>query len=408
MLFFPRMLRIGDEAQARREILRVGADPSEAQRMAGAMIRRLVKVSRVHCRAADILKQEMLALGGDAAVATAKNFCAFPETDVILIGSLEELRILCGRLQDQPFGLSALAGEISALLRNRDCRPQHLEGRSTRLHLDRPLIMGILNVTPDSFSDGGRYISRERALARAREMAAEGADIIDIGGESTRPGSDPVSVQEEMDRVVPLVQAIRAEIDLPLSVDTTKSAVAREAAAAGADFINDISGLRFDSEMAAVAAASGAGLFLMHTRGRPAQMQADTFYGDLVGEIAAYLKEGMDLALTAGVPESKLALDPGIGFGKSKAGNLEILRRLPEFQSLGRPILLGTSRKGFIGRVLDQPDPDQRLYGSLATVALGVEMGAGIFRVHDVGPARETALMAWAVCRGGEEAAESK
>ncbi|MEJ2698085.1 MAG: dihydropteroate synthase [Desulfuromonadales bacterium] len=404
MGFAPRLLWIEDEARAREEILLVGADPVGADRMASKMVRRLVKLSKVPCRAANILKQEMLALGGDAAVARGSVACALPETDVILIGSVKKLRILCSRLLDQPFGLSALAGELSALLQNLDRPPQHLEGRSCRLVLDRPRIMGILNVTPDSFSDGGRYASLERALDRARELAAEGADLIDIGGESTRPGSQPVSPQEETDRVVPVIEGIRREIDLPLSVDTTKGAVALAAVGAGADFINDVSGLRFDPQMAKAAAACGAGLFLMHTRGRPAEMQLDTTYRDMVGEVVAYLKESMEQALAAGVPEAKLAVDPGIGFGKSPAGNLEILRRLREFQSLGRPILLGTSRKGFIGQVIGQPVPDQRLYGTLATVALGVERGAGIFRVHDVRPARETALMAWAVCRGEEEA----
>ena len=404
MPFAPRLLWIEDEGRAREEILLVEADPVGAERMAAKMVRRLVKLSNVPCRTANILEQEMLTLGGDAAVARGSVACALPETDIILIGSVEKLRILCSRLSEQPFGLSALAGELSALLQNLDRPPQYLEGRSCRILLDRPRIMGILNVTPDSFSDGGRYATRECALDRARELAAEGADLIDIGGESTRPGSGPVSVQEETDRVAPVIELIRREMDLPLSVDTTKGAVALAAVEAGADFINDVSGLRFDPQMAAAASDCGAGLFLMHTRGRPAEMQRDTSYRDLVGEVMVYLKEGMDKALAAGVPEAKLAVDPGIGFGKSQAGNLEILRRLREFQSLGRPILLGTSRKGFIGQIVDQPLPDQRLYGTLATVALGVEGGAGFFRVHDVRPAREAALMAWAVCRGSEEA----
>lgn len=275
---------------------------------------------------------------------------------------------------------------------------QFLEGRVCRLDLDRPLIMGALNITPDSFFDGGRYFSLETALRKGVEMAKEGADIIDVGGESTRPGALSVPCQEELDRVVPLIEALRKELDLPLSVDTTKSVVAKEAVAAGTDFINDVSGLRFDPGMAATVAASGAGLFLMHTRGRPHEMQKDTCYHDLMGEIIAYLRESTDRAVAAGVPEHKLAVDPGIGFGKNTAGNLEILRRLRELQSLGRPVLLGTSRKSFIGKVLGQPDPDQRLFGTLATIALGVDRGVKIFRVHDVRPAKEAALMSWAVC----------
>ncbi len=259
--------------------------------------------------------------------------------------------------------------------------------------------MGILNITPDSFSDGGRYRSLENALCRGLELAAEGADLIDVGGESTRPGAAPVSAQEEIDRVVPVIEALRRESALPLSVDTTKAAVARAAVAAGAEFINDVSGLQFDPEMAGAAAASGAGLFLMHTRGRPERMQQDTRYADLLGEVVNYLWQAVDQAVAAGIPAEKLAVDPGIGFGKDVQGNLELLRRLPELQSLGRPVLLGTSRKGFIGQITDQPDPQQRLAGTLATVALGVAGGARIFRVHDVRPAREAALMALAVCR---------
>ena len=260
--------------------------------------------------------------------------------------------------------------------------------------------MGILNVTPDSFYDGGRHTGVEAALVRARQLAAEGADLIDIGGESTRPGAVAVSVEEELERVVPVVERLQRDLPLPLSVDTSKSAVARAAIAAGADFVNDISGLTFDPEMAAAVAAGGAGLFLMHTRGRPETMQAETRYDDLVGEVGAWLAGQLAVAEAAGIPRQNLAIDPGIGFGKGVAGNLELLRRLGEFHRFGRPLLLGTSRKSFIGRVLGQSDPAQRLAGSLATIALGVAQGAQLFRVHDVAPSREAALIAWAVARG--------
>lgn len=399
MPFTPRLLWVEDEEDARSEILRLGADPAGAERMAAKMVRRLVKLTGVPCRAANILKQEMLSLGGDAAVARGSVACTVADTDVILIGSLKKLRLLSRRLVHQPFGLAELAGELTALLQRLDLPRRELFGRSCRLDLERPLIMGVLNVTPDSFSDGGRYTSLERALQRGREMAEAGADMIDVGGESTRPGAEAVLPEEEAERVVPVIEALRREVGLPLSIDTSKAGVARAAVAAGADFINDISGLRFDPQMAETAAESGAGLFLMHTRGRPDRMQQDTGYDDLVGEVLACLQQSVDEALAAGVAEDKVAVDPGVGFGKSPEGNLEILRRLREFQSLGRPLLLGTSRKSFIGKVLDQPDPERRLFGTLATVALGVERGANIFRVHDVRPAKETALTAWAVCR---------
>jgi dihydropteroate synthase len=277
-----------------------------------------------------------------------------------------------------------------------------LAGRSCRLVLDRPHVVGILNVTPDSFSDGGLFCDVEQALKQGLRMAADGADLIDVGGESTRPGADRVSEQEELDRVIPVIEMLRRELDLPLSIDTTKSAVARGAVAAGADFINDISGLTFDMQMAEVVADSGAGLFVMHTSGRPDVMQRNTSYADVVTDVIAELRRSMEAAETAGVAHDKIAVDPGIGFGKDLAGNLELLRRMADLTELGRPIMLGTSRKSFIGRVLAQNDPAERLAGTLATIALGYAGGARLFRVHDVAAARQAALMAQAVCLGAE------
>ena len=257
--------------------------------------------------------------------------------------------------------------------------------------------MGVLNVTPDSFSDGGRYIDPQRAVQQGLAMVHEGAGLLDIGGESTRPGALTVSVDEELERVVPVIEALRQETDLPISIDTNKAAVAREAITVGANFINDISGLTFDSKMAEVAAETSAGLFLMHTRGRPKVMQQDTAYQSLREEVYAGLQGSVDAALAAGISADRLAVDPGIGFGKSAVGNLELLHHLDELHRLGCPILLGTSRKSFLGQVLQQDDPVQRLSGTLATVALGVERGVQLFRVHDVLAAHDAALVAWAV-----------
>lgn len=275
-----------------------------------------------------------------------------------------------------------------------------LRGRGCILTLDRPRIMGILNVTPDSFSDGGRYNRLDTALRHAETMAADGADIIDVGGESTRPGAAAVSEEVELDRVIPVVEALRRHFDIPLSVDTSKAAVAREALACGAAWINDVSGLTFDPQMAPTVAAAGGGLFVMHTRGTPATMQNETGYDDLIGEVRTFLLAAAAAARAAGIDREALAVDPGIGFGKDQAGNLEILRHLDVFAALGYPLLLGTSRKRFIGAILDRPEADNRLYGTLATVALGVAAGAMIHRVHDVGPARDVALMSWAILHG--------
>lgn len=274
---------------------------------------------------------------------------------------------------------------------------QILRGRRHSLVLDRPRIMGILNVTPDSFSDGGRYRTVDAALFRAETMVAEGVDLIDIGGESTRPGVEEVPAELELERVAPVVEALRRSFDLPLSIDTTKSAVADATLAVGADFINDISGLSFDPDLAQKVAKHGGGLFVMHTSGRPAVMQTLTVYSDIMAEISASLSASVAQALAAGISREALAVDPGIGFGKDVDGNLEILRRLDELRVFGLPVLLGTSRKSFIGKVLNISTPDERLYGTLATVALGVAAGAAIFRVHDVRAARETALMAAAI-----------
>jgi dihydropteroate synthase len=261
--------------------------------------------------------------------------------------------------------------------------------------------MGVLNVTPDSFYDGGLHLNPDSALRKAHEMVTEQVDIIDVGGESTRPGAAQVSEAEEIDRTCRIIEQLVREVDVPLSIDTSKTAVAVAALAAGADFINDISGLQFDSGMAAAVASSGSGLFLMHTRGRPEQMQQDTRYTDLIGEVKASLRESASDAMLAGVPREKIALDPGIGFGKDAAGNLKLLNHLDDLLELGFPLLLGTSRKSFIGKVLHQQTPAERLNGTLATVALGVERGAMVFRVHDVKPAREVALMAWAIKTAG-------
>jgi dihydropteroate synthase len=396
-VFAPRLLCLASEEELRREALGIGAELPDAAQFAADATRRVVRLSGVPARLAARLRQELQALGGEA-VAAAGSTTA---TDVLLVGTPQVLALLRERLAAAAGQAAELADALAMLQRNLERPPDFLSGRSCRLSLGRPLIMGILNVTPDSFSDGGRYQSLDAAVRRGLELAAEGADLIDVGGESTRPGAAAISAQEEMDRVAPVIEALRRELALPLSVDTSKAAVARAAMTAGAEFINDISGLRFDPEMAATAATTGAGLFLMHTRGRPEQMQQDTKYADLLGAVIDYLRDALQQAVAAGVSEEKLAVDPGIGFGKSVEGNLELLRRLPELLSLGRPVLLGTSRKGFIGRVVGQAVPEQRFAGTLATVALGVARGAHIFRVHDVRSAREAALMAWAVCRGG-------
>lgn len=263
----------------------------------------------------------------------------------------------------------------------------------------RTCIMGILNVTPDSFADGGRYLDPDRALGRAERMAEEGADIIDVGGESTRPagpygeGAGPVSADEEVRRTAPVVEKIAAKLDLPISIDTTKAEVARQALAAGAAVVNDISALRFDPRMAETVAEAGAAVVLMHMKGTPKTMQANPTYGDLLGEIAAFLSERRDAACAAGIGRQQVILDPGLGFGKRFAHNFELIARLSAFHALDCPLLVGPSRKSFVGAALNLP-PAERLEGTLAALAFCVAGGAHILRVHDVRAARRAIRVA--------------
>ncbi len=260
----------------------------------------------------------------------------------------------------------------------------------------RPLIMGVLNVTPDSFSDGGRYVEVSAALNRAREMVREGVDIIDVGGESTRPGAEPVSLEEEMGRVIPVIEAIREELGVPVSVDTYKAEVARAALESGAVMVNDVSGLRFSPPMAQVVAQHQAYVVVMHMKGTPRDMQRNPHYEDVVGEVLTFFQERLEFLDAQGVSEERVLLDPGIGFGKRLEDNLTLIREIPRFLELGRPLLLGPSRKSFIGQVLGLPVED-RLEGTLAVVAVAVYLGAAVVRVHDVAPARRVVDMAWAL-----------
>ena len=264
---------------------------------------------------------------------------------------------------------------------------------------ERTWIMGILNVTPDSFSDGGCYLDSSRAIAYAHQMIEDGADIIDIGGESSRPGASPVSTDEELARVLPVIEALANGTETLLSIDTYKPAVARSALQAGANIVNDITALG-NADMAGVVAAMNAGLILMHMKGVPRTMQRSPVYRDLIPEILTFLRQRIDKAQTEGVCPDRIMIDPGIGFGKTGEHNLEILRCLDRFRSLEKPILIGTSRKAFIGKILNLPNPDDRLEGTAATVAWAIAHGADVVRVHDVKPICQVTQMTDAIYRG--------
>ena len=245
-------------------------------------------------------------------------------------------------------------------------------------------IMGILNITPDSFSDGGKYFDEDKAVRRAIQMAEDGADIIDIGGESTRPGSDPVTIEEELRRTVPVIKAVMKHVHIPVSIDTYKSEVAQRALDAGAAMINDISGLNFDREMAKVAAQHGVPVIIMHIKGEPKNMQQNPVYNALIPEICEYLKDAIKRAVDTGISADKIMIDPGIGFGKTFEHNLEIIHNLAEFKILGKPVMVGPSRKAFLGKILGDASPEERLEATAAAVAISIMNGAHMIRVHDV------------------------
>jgi dihydropteroate synthase len=275
-----------------------------------------------------------------------------------------------------------------------------------RLNLQkRPLVMGILNVTPDSFSDGGRFMSTKTAVEYALKMEQDGADIIDIGGESTRPNAAPVSEEEELQRVLPVIEKLAKKVKIPLSIDTTKAEVARLAIACGVSIVNDVSGLTRDSKMRKIVAKSKTGLILMHSKGTPKTMQRRPRYKNVVSEVYTFLEAQINHAMAGGISKTRLVIDPGIGFGKTANHNLTLIKHLSDFLSLGVPILIGPSRKSFIGKILtplteDRSSPFYRWEGTSASVAIAIACGARIIRVHDVATMMRVARVADAICKG--------
>lgn len=290
------------------------------------------------------------------------------------------------------------------------CYEDHdpLDVRGRRLPLqNRVHIMGVLNVTPDSFSDGGRYLEPGAAVSRAIEMVEQGADLLDIGAESSRPGAEPVDEQEELRRLMPVLEEVCKRVSVPISVDTTKAIVAQRALDAGAAIINDISALRFDPRMGEVVARAGAGLVLMHMQGKPKDMQRAPHYQDVVEDIRVFLKDRMQIAQQSGIKLARILLDPGIGFGKNLCHNLTLLARLDALTTLGRPLMVGVSRKAFIGRILERPI-DERLMGTAAAVAVAVLKGARVVRVHDVEQMRDVVKIVEAIRNCQQSAVSSQ
>ena len=360
-----------------------------------------IRLTSVELGAANIIKQEMLTVGGDAAISRGIVEGIKKETDVILLGTVDKIRKLAGKLSHYTtFGIPQIREDLERLLDiyTADFR-YTLRCKRKELELDRTKLTGILNVTPDSFSDGGEYVEPAKAVARALMMFEQGAEIIDIGGESSRPGASPINEEVEINRIIPVIEGIRAKTEEGfISVDTYKSQVARKALEAGADMINDISALRFDSKMLDVLLQfPEAPIILMHMQGTPENMQENPVYEDVVDDILDFFQEQIALCMDAGIQQERILIDPGIGFGKTFKHNMEILRRLTEFHSLGVPVMIGASRKSFINKIY-QADPQERLSGSLAITALAYEHKINLVRVHDVKEHHELLLTLKEVC----------
>lgn len=394
-----RILSPQSREDIRYEIDQIGADRAGREIMVNKGQFFLIKVYNVPLKGVILIKQEMLSKGGEAAVAREVGSLTPQRSDLLLMGTFRQFRSLIKKLKFQPFQSREVARELEEALQNYN-RHHYLGGSSSRFLKvgdknfklgERTLIMGILNVTPDSFSDGGQFFDLDQALEHARSMVEEGIDILDIGGESTRPQAVPLSEEEELERVLPVLDKLVGKVGVPLSIDTYKAFVAEKALEMGVHMVNDVWGFKADPEIAEVAARYHVPVCLMHNR-KVAQ------YDDLMTEITEDLRESLDIALKAGVKEENLILDPGIGFGKNLEHNLETMNHLKELVALGYPLLLGTSRKSMIGKVLDLPAQD-RLEGTAATLAYGITQGADIVRVHDIKYMKRVVNMTDAIVR---------
>lgn len=382
MQYNMRLIEIKNQEQARQELAKVNCDTAGAAIMSNKAVYKTIKIEKVVSKAALILKQTFLSKGGEASVSRGAADFSDQYTDVVLSGNLKHFKQCIPQLKVQPWGLKKLAEELEAIIAADEKFPHriyNLGSHTLSITPEKTLVMGILNFTPDSFSDGGKFNNLDAALKHAEQMIKEGADILDIGAESTRPyGSCKITAEQELERLMPVLEKILAISSVPVSIDTYKARVAREALKAGAHIINDIWGLQHDPEMAKVAAEYNAPVIVMYNQG-----EAD-YQTDIMSHMLEFLRHSIQLGETAGINFDNFIVDPGIGFVKKLSDNLVIMSRLNELRSLGCPILLGTSRKRFIGSILDNAPADDRVEGTGATVTLGITRGANIIRVHDV------------------------
>lgn len=399
-----RVLELRGPEALRAEMAALGVPEAFTGWMAERARFRPVRLEAVDGRAAALLKQEALAVGCDCAVHHAVAQFDTQPRPVVLLGDARAYQCLSERLDAQPFDLPAIGRQVLAAVAACDAgarAPLDCAGRLLPLG-ERTLIMGIINLTPDSFSGDGLGADLDAALAQAAEFVVAGADLLDVGGESTRPGSVGVSLDEELERVLPVVEALAEEFQVVISIDTSKPEVAQLAVAAGAGMVNDVLGLRAEGMIEAVA-ETGAAACIMHMQGEPRTMQQAPHYDDLMTEVYDFLAGRVEAAVAGGVARERLVIDPGFGFGKTVAHNLELLRRLRELRSLGLGVLIGTSRKSTIGTVLGGAPADRRLMGTAATCALAIANGADIIRVHDVAAMTQVARMTDAIVRPGRD-----
>jgi dihydropteroate synthase len=370
----------------KRHLSEIDVSDDEIEKIAGRFQYCTIKLEGVDTRGANLLKSCIESLGGSLAMRKEAHEFTVRETDVIVSGSRYTFELLAARLKGEPFGLDALAGEIAGC----SAGGTRVIAWGNRM-LDfthKTYVMGILNCTPDSFFPGSRSATIKEAMKSAHEMLEAGVDIIDVGGESTRPGSQPVPQEEEIRRVIPVIQALRDASQVMISVDTRKKEIAERALDAGADIVNDISGLRHNEELARLVARRKVPIVLMHMRGTPRTMQQKPYYKNTISDILRELQPSLAAAIGAGIAAEMIIIDPGIGFGKRIQDNLRIIKELASLKSLNFPILVGLSRKGFIGEILDRP-VEKRLIGTITANTLAILNGADIIRVHDVADAVE-------------------
>lgn len=388
-----RLLQVKEEKDILGQMRALRVDETGIKIMAGKSIFSVLKIEDIDSVLANVLKQEMLSLGGEVAVPRDVITGRLKRTDCLILGTLSQYTKLIEKLKHQPWGLDKVSGEIKTALENSLRKTWQIKAGRFSLDLGRRThIMGVLNITPDSFSDGGVFREPERAIAGALELERDGADIVDIGGESTRPGARTVSLKEELKRVIPVIKILSKRLNIPVAIDTRKSEVAYAAIEHGASLVNDVSGLRHDSKMKKVVARFKVPVVIMHMKGTPRTMQKEPAYKSLISEIIDYLNQGIARAQDAGVSRNNIIIDPGIGFAKTVEHNLAILKNLSELKVLGRPILVGTSRKSFIGKILNL-EVNERINGTIASSCLAIINGAQILRVHDVKEVRQAARL---------------